>query len=208
MASVMSAITNTVPITQFNRGLAGKIFDEVKQCGAKVVMKNNTAECVLISPDEYVRLMDELNDARLLAVASERMAHFDPSTLISEEEMNRRLGVTDDDLAGFDAAVRFPRRARRHLGFGAARGLQFRAGVCVRPAAFVRDGAVAPCAVAPRADARFVFGQIAARRIVFGFHGGRPRSLPLRVFRGQFNFLFALPSFVPHEARRFPGLSV
>lgn len=102
MASVMSAITNTVPITQFNRGLAGKIFDEVKQCGAKVVMKNNTAECVLLSPDEYVRLMDELNDARLLAVASERMAHFDPSTLISEEEMNRRLGVTDDDLAGFD----------------------------------------------------------------------------------------------------------
>ena len=98
MASVMSAITNTVPITQFNRGLAGK----VKQCGAKVVMKNNTAECVLISPDEYVRLMDELNDARLLAVASERMAHFDPSTLISEEEMNRRLGVTEDDLSGFD----------------------------------------------------------------------------------------------------------
>ena len=65
-------------------------------------MKNNTPECVLLSPDEYVRLMDELNDARLLAVASERMAHFDPSTLISEEEMNRRLGVTDDDLAGFD----------------------------------------------------------------------------------------------------------
>lgn len=41
MASVMSAITNTVPITQFNRGLAGKIFEDVKQCGAKVVMKNN-----------------------------------------------------------------------------------------------------------------------------------------------------------------------
>lgn len=102
MASVMSAITNTVPITQFNRGLAGKIFDEVKQCGTKVVMKNNTAECILISPDEYVRLMYELNDARLLAVASERMAHFAPSALIPEEEMNRRLGVTDDDLAGFD----------------------------------------------------------------------------------------------------------
>ncbi len=102
MSSVISAITNTVPITQFNRGLAGKIFEEVKKSGAKVVMKNNSAECVLLSPDEYVRLMDEINDARLLAVASERMAHFDPATLISEEEMNHRLGITEDDLANFD----------------------------------------------------------------------------------------------------------
>ena len=102
MASVMSAITNTVPISQFNRGLAGKIFEDVKQSGAKVVMKNNVAECVLISPEVYVRLMDEVNDARLLAVASERMAHFNPATLISEEEMNRRLGITEDDLTGFD----------------------------------------------------------------------------------------------------------
>ena len=102
MASIMSAITNTVPINQFNRELAGKIFEDVKHSGAKVVMKNNVAECVLISPEEYVRLMDELNEARLLAVASERMAHFDPVSLISEEEMNRRLGVAEDDLAGFD----------------------------------------------------------------------------------------------------------
>ena len=102
MASVVSAITNTVPITQFNRGLAGKIFEDVKRSGAKVVMKNNAAECVLLSPEEYVRLMDEVNDARLLAVATERMAHYDPSTLISEEEMNRRLGVTAADLANFD----------------------------------------------------------------------------------------------------------
>ena len=98
MASVVSAITNTVTITQFKRGLAGKIFEDVKRSGAKVVMKNNAAECVLLSPEEYVRLMDEVNDARLLAVATERMAHYDPSTLISEEEMNRRLGVTAADL--------------------------------------------------------------------------------------------------------------
>lgn len=102
MGSVISAITNTIPISLFNRGLAGKIFDEVKQCGAKVVMKNNTAECVLLSPDEYVRIMDELNDARLLAVATERIAHYDPSTVISEAEMDRRLSITEDDLAGYE----------------------------------------------------------------------------------------------------------
>ena len=98
MPSVVSAIRNTIPISHFNRGLAGKIFDEVKTSGAKVVMKNNVAECVLLSPDEYVRLMDEVNDARLLAVAAERMAAFDSSTLISEEEMDRKLGITEKEL--------------------------------------------------------------------------------------------------------------
>ena len=102
MESVVSAITNTVPISQFNRGLAGKIFEDVKQSGAKVVMKNNAAECVLLSPEEYVRLIDELNDARLLALANERLAKTDPASLISEEEMEKRLGVREEDLAGFD----------------------------------------------------------------------------------------------------------
>ena len=79
MVNIASAIRNTVPISLFNRGLAGKIFDEVKQSGAKVVMKNNAAECVLLSPEEYMSLIDEVNDARLLTMASERMAKADPT---------------------------------------------------------------------------------------------------------------------------------
>jgi PHD/YefM family antitoxin component YafN of YafNO toxin-antitoxin module len=99
MFSVVSAIRNTVPITQFNRGLAGQIFEDVKATGAKVVMKNNSAECVLLAPDEYLRIMDELNDARLAALAAERVLRLDPSTLIPEEKVWERLGITDDDLA-------------------------------------------------------------------------------------------------------------
>lgn len=102
MGSVLSAITNTIPISLFNRGLAGKIFEEVKKCGAKVVMKNNTAECVLLSPEEYVRLMDEVNDARLLAIAAERFANYDPANVITEEEMDKRLGITETDLEGYE----------------------------------------------------------------------------------------------------------
>ena len=52
MSSIRSAIENTVSISLFNRGLAGKIFDEVKKHGAKVLMKNNKPECVMISQDE------------------------------------------------------------------------------------------------------------------------------------------------------------
>jgi PHD/YefM family antitoxin component YafN of YafNO toxin-antitoxin module len=102
MHSVVSAVTNTVSISLFNRGLAGKIFEEVKKCGAKVVMKNNAPECVLLSPAEYTQLMDEVNDARLLTIAAERLECYDPAQLISAEEMDRRLGITEADLADYD----------------------------------------------------------------------------------------------------------
>lgn len=54
MNDITSAIKSTIPIGLFNRGMAGKVFDEVKKSGSKVVMKNNSPECVLMSPDEYV----------------------------------------------------------------------------------------------------------------------------------------------------------
>lgn len=97
MANITRAIKDTISISMFNRALAGKIFEEVKQSGAKVVMKNNAAECVLMSPEEYLRLMDEVNDARLLAVANERMANHTPA-----EEVYRELGITEEDIASCD----------------------------------------------------------------------------------------------------------
>ena len=102
MANVISEITNIVPITQFDRGCAEKIFKEVKKNGTTIVMKNNAAECILLSPDEYVKIMDELNDMRLLAIANQRMLDSDPATWISDEEMNKRFGISEEDLKGFE----------------------------------------------------------------------------------------------------------
>ena len=78
--NIIAAIQNSISISQFNRGLAGKIFQDVKNSGAKVVMKNNAPECVLLSPDEYVSLMDEVNDARLLTLAVKRMEKCNPES--------------------------------------------------------------------------------------------------------------------------------
>ena len=100
MSTVLSAIEKTVPISQFNRGLAGQIFSDVKASGSKVVMKNNAAEVVLVPPDEYIEIMDTINDYLLLTMAVERMSTYDPDTLISEEEMDRRLGITQEELDG------------------------------------------------------------------------------------------------------------
>lgn len=102
MANIVTAIKDTISISLFNRGLAGKIFEEVKRTGAKVVMKNNAAECVLLSPDEYVRLMDKVNDARLITLAANRLSNFDSDSVINEEEMNQKLGVKPEDLKNFE----------------------------------------------------------------------------------------------------------
>lgn len=59
MTDITAALKRTVSISLFNRGFAGKIFEEVKKNGAKVVMKNNSPECVLLSPEEYIKLMED-----------------------------------------------------------------------------------------------------------------------------------------------------
>lgn len=102
MADVSGALRSTVPISLFNRGLAGKVFEEVRKQGAKVVMKNNAPECVLLSPEEYLRLIDEVNDAKLAAVAAQRMQHFDPAKAIPAEEVYRKYGLSEADLANMD----------------------------------------------------------------------------------------------------------
>ena len=91
-----------IPISLVIRGLAGKVFEEVRQQGAKVVMKNNAPECVLLSPEEYLRLIDEVNDAKLAALAAQRMQHFDADKAIPAEEVYQKYGISDADLADFD----------------------------------------------------------------------------------------------------------
>lgn len=104
MSSVLRAIENIVPISQFNRGFAGKIFSDVKKHGPKVVIKNNSAEAVIVSPAEYVEIQDELNDYRLLTLAVERMANYNPNTLISQKDMAKRMNITAQDLDSVDEA--------------------------------------------------------------------------------------------------------
>ncbi len=63
MNNILHAINNMVPFSQFNKGMAGKIFNDVKQAGVKIVVKNNAPECILMSPAFYAALVDMLNEA-------------------------------------------------------------------------------------------------------------------------------------------------
>lgn len=47
-------------------------------------------------------LEDEANDAQLLALATERISHFDPSTTVSQEQVDREFGFTATDYEKTD----------------------------------------------------------------------------------------------------------
>ena len=97
MDSIAKAITNIIPITLFNKGKAGQIFEEVKKSGTKLVVKNNVAECVLVSPKKYVEMVDEIEDMKFRLLALERMESGD-GTVVSDQAMMSELGITQKDL--------------------------------------------------------------------------------------------------------------
>ena len=71
----------------------------VESSGTKIVMKNNTPACVLMSPRQYEALMETLADYIAQEEAEERMAHYNPQETMSHEEVMESFGITQDDFA-------------------------------------------------------------------------------------------------------------
>ena len=97
--SLRNTLDVLVPITRFNRGEANKIFDEVRETGCKVVVKNNTPTCILITPEKYNEMVDMIEDQYLLSLVEERERNS-TGTTYSFEEILAEDGLT---LADIDA---------------------------------------------------------------------------------------------------------
>lgn len=69
--NTLKFISAIIPITRFNKGEAGKIIDEVKQEGARIIVKNNAPECVLISLEEYNELYEAATRTATLNTSKE-----------------------------------------------------------------------------------------------------------------------------------------
>ena len=57
-------LDNLVSITAFNQGQASKIFSRLKKDKQIIVLKNNIPSAVLLSPEEYNRLLEEAGERR------------------------------------------------------------------------------------------------------------------------------------------------
>ena len=60
-----------VPVSRFNRGEAGKIIEEVKTDGIRVIVKNNAPECVMLTVEEYDRLIKASERPKILPQTKE-----------------------------------------------------------------------------------------------------------------------------------------
>lgn len=91
-------LKSLVSITQFNKGQAAKIFDRLKTERRIVVLKNNAPSAIILSPDEYLRLLEIEEDSILFNLAEQRLADYKPSDGNSYDEALIQLGLTHEDI--------------------------------------------------------------------------------------------------------------
>ena len=91
-------LTRLIPITQFNRGQASRIFDRLHSEPELIVLKNNQPSAVILSPDKYARLAEIEENYVLLLEATKRLAANQDNSAIPEADVMKHFGITDVDL--------------------------------------------------------------------------------------------------------------
>ena len=87
---INNIMNQLVPISRFNKGEANKIFDEVREEGVKIVLKNNAPACVLITPELYESMMETMNEYYLICEADNRMKNAVQGDFVSAEEVYKK----------------------------------------------------------------------------------------------------------------------
>ena len=91
-------LTRLIPITQFNRGQASRIFDRLHSEPELIVLKNNQPSAIILAPDEYARLAEIEENYALLLEATKRLTANDGKSAIPVDDVMKHFGITDADL--------------------------------------------------------------------------------------------------------------
>lgn len=98
MAFIANMLDCLIPITQFNKGQASRIFDRLRTEKQLIVLKNNAPSAVILSPEEYARLSEIEEDYALLLEATERLAESSNQSTLSFDKVMSNLGISEEDL--------------------------------------------------------------------------------------------------------------
>ena len=103
--AISGAMNALVPISRFNKGEANKIFEEVRETGFKIVLKNNSPTCVLLTPEAYEQMLETIENYRLLVEAEQRMENAKAEDFISAEKAMQELGISEVDLKDIEVEL-------------------------------------------------------------------------------------------------------
>ena len=99
MAIAANLLQSLVPISQFNKGQAAKIFDRLRSERELIVLKNNQPSAIILSPEEYERLTEIEEDYFLLLEANKRMEDNENKETISFDSVMSDLGINEAELS-------------------------------------------------------------------------------------------------------------
>ena len=98
MSYTADILDSLVPITEFNRDQASKIFERLHSESRLIVIKNNQPAAIILSPSEFQRLNEIEEDYTLLLEATRRLKE-DSSSTSSREEVMSELNISESELA-------------------------------------------------------------------------------------------------------------
>ena len=98
MVITADILQSLVPISQFNKGQAAKIFDRLHSERELIVLKNNQPSAIILSPEEYTRLTEIEEDYYLLLEANKRIEENGDNKTISIDSVMNNLGISKEEL--------------------------------------------------------------------------------------------------------------
>lgn len=98
MALATDFLQSLVPISQFNKGQAAKIFDRLHSEKELIVLKNNQPSAVILSLEEYTRLTEIEEDYFLLLEANRRIEENGDKKTVSLDSVMDHLGISKEEL--------------------------------------------------------------------------------------------------------------
>ncbi len=101
MKNTSNILNSLIPITQFSRGQASRIFERLRNESRLFVLKNNQPAAVILSPAEYSRLSEIEEDYALLLEATKRIENNKLPTS-SMEDVMEELGISNAELSSIE----------------------------------------------------------------------------------------------------------
>lgn len=97
MSIAYDTLNCLIPITQFNKGQASRIFDRLHTEKQLIVLKNNAPSAVILSPEEFIRLSEIAEEYYLLTEAQARLQNTNGKTFTFSEVM-QECGITEEEI--------------------------------------------------------------------------------------------------------------